>query len=416
MLNTSTVLRAFIIVTLSNISLIGCGASETGTNANTNSDTVAPVITINGDSSVSLSKGATYTEQGAIAIDGVDGDITSKIAISGAVDTNTVGSYIITYSVIDAAGNQVIRTRTVNVIDNKIPPVISLIGLTPINIEIGASYTDAGATAIDDIDGDISNAMITVNAVNTVVVGSYAVTYDVVDVAGNAAVQVTRTVNVVAPTVVVLLNDTGIHWGGNYPTGDNATCVGETISEQDCAQGRDAQAAAGNLTKIGAGQAGFDFTKLDSSGNALADNAISWSCVKDNHTGLVWEVKTTMAGIHNKDNVYRWGGKTALLTGTFGDRFNDWDTLVDGSNSGSGLCGFTDWRVPSAGTLLSIVNFGQVDPKIDVNYFPNTNGSYWSSTPRASDSGNAYSFSNGGIGYYNGRTDSMAVRLVRGGQ
>ena len=216
----------------------------------------------------------------------------------------------------------------------------------------------------------------------------------------------------------VKTNDTGITWGGNYSSGNNTTCIGETITEQDCNKGRDAQAAAGTLTKTGAGQAGFDFTKLDANGNALEASATSWSCVRDNYTSLVWEVKTTDGGIHDASNTYRWGGKTALLTGTFGTQYNDWDTLVDGANAGSGLCGFTDWRIPGREELRSIVNYNQVNPVIDTDYFPNTSPDYyWSASPYANDSSSAWGvgFMYGG-GDYSYRDITYRVRLVRDGE
>jgi hypothetical protein len=72
-----------------------------------------------------------------------------------------------------------------------------------------------------------------------------------------------------------MLNDTGVTWGGNAQTGNNTTCTGAVISAQDCSHGRDAKAVAGTLTKVGSGRAGFDFTKLGSTGNVLSiHNAI----------------------------------------------------------------------------------------------------------------------------------------------
>ena len=62
-----------------------------------------------------------------------------------------------------------------------------------------------GATATDNYDGDLTaSIVIDASAVNTAVVGSYVVTYDVTDSEGNAATQVTRTVNVVDTTAPVL--------------------------------------------------------------------------------------------------------------------------------------------------------------------------------------------------------------------
>jgi hypothetical protein len=77
-------------------------------------------------------------------------------------------------------------------------PVITLNGEASVDVPSGEVYTDAGATAVDNIDGDLSASIVVSNPVNTAVVGSYTVTYNVQDFAGNAAVQVTRTVNVSA--------------------------------------------------------------------------------------------------------------------------------------------------------------------------------------------------------------------------
>lgn len=76
-------------------------------------DTTLPVITLNGAASISLKVGETYTELGAKATDNVDGDITAKIITTGTVNTSVAGTYTITYTVSDAAGNVATATRTV---------------------------------------------------------------------------------------------------------------------------------------------------------------------------------------------------------------------------------------------------------------------------------------------------------------
>ncbi|MBP9686418.1 MAG: DUF5011 domain-containing protein [Candidatus Doudnabacteria bacterium] len=78
--------------------------------------------------------------------------------------------------------------------EDVIPPVITRNGAAVVEIITGAQYLDAGATAADDTDGDITNAIIVGGAVNTTLPGTYVVTYDVADGAGNAATQITRTV------------------------------------------------------------------------------------------------------------------------------------------------------------------------------------------------------------------------------
>ena len=80
--------------------------------------------------------------------------------------------------------------------EDTIPPVISLIGSDTVIIEVGDIYVDAGATAYDNNDGDLTNSIVTVNNVINTTVGTYAVTYDVTDLSGNQATQVVRTVNV----------------------------------------------------------------------------------------------------------------------------------------------------------------------------------------------------------------------------
>jgi len=76
------------------------------------------------------------------------------------------------------------------------PPVIRLRGDATINLTIDTPYSDAGATASDAEEGDISSRIVVTNPVDTTVLGSYTITYAVSDRAGNAAVPVTRTVNV----------------------------------------------------------------------------------------------------------------------------------------------------------------------------------------------------------------------------
>ncbi len=168
----------------------------------TGPDTTAPVITLNGAATINITEGDSYTDQGATATDNVDGDITANIVTTGSVDTNTVGTYQITYNVSDAAGNNatpVIRTVNVNAFVDNVAPVITLIGNATIDIDLGDSYTDQGATATDNVDGNLTSSIVTTGSVDTNTVGTYQITYNVSDAAGNAATPVIRTVNVSDP-------------------------------------------------------------------------------------------------------------------------------------------------------------------------------------------------------------------------
>ena len=75
-------------------------------------------------------------------------------------------------------------------------PVIQLRGDATVNIVIDSTYSDAGATATDTEDGDLTSRIVVANSVNTTRLGTYTVTYNVSDLSGNSAKPVTRTVNV----------------------------------------------------------------------------------------------------------------------------------------------------------------------------------------------------------------------------
>ena len=77
-------------------------------------------------------------------------------------------------------------------------PVIQLVGDPAVTVTAGSAYQDGGATASDDLDGNLTSSIVVENDVNTAIIGSYVVTYDVVDSSGNPAAQVTRSVAVAA--------------------------------------------------------------------------------------------------------------------------------------------------------------------------------------------------------------------------
>ena len=109
-----------------------------------------------------------------------------------------------TYSVSDANGNSAADVvRTVSVVDTT-KPVITLVGNATETVEAKSTYTDAGASASDTLDGNLTGSVTSVNTVNTDAVGSYTMTYSVSDANGNAAADVVRVVNVVDTTKPVI--------------------------------------------------------------------------------------------------------------------------------------------------------------------------------------------------------------------
>jgi len=127
-----------------------------------------------------------------------DGASESSFTSDGTVIA-TIGAGMAT----DGLGNpNAPSTSTDNTVNlDTTAPVITISGTNPQEIVLNTPYTELGATAFDNLDGDLSGAIIIdISAVDTATVGTYVVTYDVTDGAGNQAVQMPRTVNVmVAP-------------------------------------------------------------------------------------------------------------------------------------------------------------------------------------------------------------------------
>ena len=154
-----------------------------------------------------------------------------------------------------------------------IPPVITLLGANPQTMERGDDYAELGAGATDDVDGDISSdIIIDSSSVDTTTVGNYAVTYAVTDSAGNAAVQATRTVNVVdtTPPTIIAPPDITVEATGPLTTinlGD-ATVSGS--------QDEEALRVAANYISLPPVTTTITWTATDSAGNtATANQAVT---------------------------------------------------------------------------------------------------------------------------------------------
>ena len=87
-------------------------------------DTSAPNIVLNGGKQVYLKLGSTFTDSGYQATDNKDGDVTSKVTISGTVNTARCGNYNITYSVTDSSGNTATVKRSVYVYEKQAENVV----------------------------------------------------------------------------------------------------------------------------------------------------------------------------------------------------------------------------------------------------------------------------------------------------
>lgn len=113
--------------------------------------------------------------------------------------------------------------------EDDIPPIITMLGADSIYIEVGKSYVDPGATAMDNREGNITSKIVTVNQVDSTQTGVYVVTYNVTDGSGIAAPTRTRFVFVVAdltdPVLTVLGNATETHEVNTPYNDDGATAT-----------------------------------------------------------------------------------------------------------------------------------------------------------------------------------------------
>jgi len=185
-------------------------------------DTTVPVLTMDahvtppGTTPLTLTVGVdTYTEPGATCTDAapLNTNLDGSVVIGGDTVVDVIGTYNVTYDCQDASGNDAgTETRVVNVVALGVPS-ITLSGTTPITHECATAYTDAGATASDPEDGDISASIIaTVNngvdltkgIINEGTLGAQTIDYDVQDLDLNSAPTVTRDINVVDSTNPVI--------------------------------------------------------------------------------------------------------------------------------------------------------------------------------------------------------------------
>jgi hypothetical protein len=153
--------------------------------------------------------------------------------------------------------------------------------------------------------------------------------------------------------------------------------------------------------------------------------------VRDNVTGLVWEVKRNDPNHlrhighpytwYNPDSTTNAGSAgteaSSLCKGVADETKCNTQSYVAAVNA-AGLCGKTDWRLPTVDELRNLAHTGRTNPAIDTDYFPNTAAERtWSSSPDANN--NIYAWF---VHFYDGqdgsalKSSAYRVRLVRAGQ
>ena len=163
-------------------------------------DVTAPELRLNGDTEITMAVGTEFVDPGYTATDDYDGDVTNKVVISGTVNNAKAGTYELTYTVSDTAGNTTSKKRTVifeelgnldismgSVLDG-VTPQISLKGANPYCMVKGGTYLEPGATATDNVDGNITDKIVVTNKVTGNLMGAFRIVYKVEDSSGNQAI------------------------------------------------------------------------------------------------------------------------------------------------------------------------------------------------------------------------------------
>lgn len=177
------------------------------------------------------------------------------------------------------------------------------------------------------------------------------------------------------------------------------------------------------------------FYKVAMNGELLSQDALNWDCVYDQSTSLLWEVKQSDGGWQDNQHTYSWYEPpknqtiepennelpiTVLNKPEYGvaNKGSCYDIACDTHSykqavNEQRLCSSVDWRLPESHELGMLDHPTDYNPDIDIAYFPNTQGNYWTRTVVPSMKTLAWSvdFSNG-IPYIVEKRVANRVRLV----
>ncbi|MDB4785228.1 DUF5011 domain-containing protein, partial [Akkermansiaceae bacterium] len=244
-----------------------------------------------------------------------------------------------TYNVTDSNSNVAQQvTRTVNVVDTEKPEIaLNGGGLGgAVTIPLGGSYTEFGATVSDNYDQELA-VTIDSSAVDTSVVDSYSVTYNVTDDSNNTGTE-TRTVNVVDITLpVITLN------GGDVTieAGESYTELGATASDNYYTTGLDVT-PSGAVNTSAVGTYTITYSAIDGSQNlgtatrtvTVVDTTAPVVTVRTGNDAVVMGASWTDAGAYSDgmENITASGNVNTSAVGTYTITYSATD---DSQNTGT---------------------------------------------------------------------------------
>lgn len=168
------------------------------------------------------------------------------------------------------------------------------------------------------------------------------------------------------------LPDTGVI--DCYDNSGEIPCGSDAFPRQDADGGRDS--VVQYLRKIGKGEKAFDFTKLDQFGDEVPDSSNEFSCIRDNVTGLIWELKEPVIAappastLRAANNRYSFVNADTGNGGESGEAAPALSSCPSATDCGLGAyleevnatvyCGGANWRLPTTEELMSIADFGRL--------------------------------------------------------
>lgn len=160
-------------------------------------DTTPPHISLNGEQYMHISYQTTFSEPGYLAQDNLDGDLTNKVIKTEQKISEKEKK--IQYQVSDSSGNITTVERMITTIDN-VKPTLTLKGNIALFLTVGDTYQEEGATANDEVDGDLTNKIQISGTVDTTTPGVYTILYQIRDTSQNEATA-TRKITVATKVV-----------------------------------------------------------------------------------------------------------------------------------------------------------------------------------------------------------------------
>ncbi|KJY78798.1 DUF1566 domain-containing protein [Vibrio nigripulchritudo] len=294
----------------------------------------------------------------------------------------------ITTLISGAMDNGLTLTQAVSQVETEIKRAnIALSGSLLKNLNANElSVLEANVVKLSQAAGDKNRSSVLASA------GLSLADYKALTEANASAEDLTKAVTELSKAKFTLqpLNDTGLtKFFSDASNTENQTENPSDYPGQDAMYGLDVtdkQANTGN---------GFKFKKLDAQGNELADDATEWSCVSDERTGLIWEVKSTdtssiqhldrLFALEIKDRISSYEGDVLTATcQTAGDGICTTQQYADELNKQQ-ICGLSNWRLPAGSEIFGIIDFGEtsqlqnkapnepgeVIAGLNTKYFPN---------------------------------------------